>query len=157
MAADAVFTTLEACVEQVEQWVSPPSSGAHTPPILPDREQEQLAVLRALGLASARDRRFDEVSRKVAQHFDAAGEVLVSENVAEDERFANDPLVLEKGIRFYAGAPLRTPSGLIIGSLSVIDTQPREFSDADRQSLQKRADELVAELEGRAKAGLGNA
>jgi GAF domain-containing protein len=195
MAADAVFTTLEACVDQVDEWVSRPRSSAETPRILPDAQQEQLAALRDLGLASARDRRFDEVSRKVAQAFDApialvsladevhqprheatdtdldphaaaqpahesldahvvaAGEVLVSEDVTEDERFADDPLVLEKGIRFYAGAPLRTSSGLIIGSLCVIDTKPREFLDADRLRLQSMADELMAEVERRAIAG----
>jgi len=73
--------------------------------------------------------------------------VLVSEDVTEDPRFADDPLVLEKGIRFYAGAPLRTRSGLVVGSLSVIDTQPRQFSETDRQRLQTMADELMVDLE----------
>ena len=71
MAADAVFTTLEACVGQVDEWVSRPRSSAETPRILPDAQQEQLAAVRDLGLASARDRRFDEISRKVAQAFEA--------------------------------------------------------------------------------------
>jgi GAF domain-containing protein len=196
MAADAVFTSLEACVDQVDAWVSRPTSPGRTPPVLPDTEQEQLAALHDLGLASARGRQFDEVSRKVAQAFDApialvslvdnvhrtlpdatgqhhetqaagrdpheesldahvvaANEVLVSEDVAEDPRFADDPLVLEKGIRFYAGAPLRTSSGLVIGSLCVIDTQPREFPEPDRQRLQEMADELMAQIERRSTEG----
>jgi predicted PurR-regulated permease PerM len=79
-------------------------------------------------------------------------EVLVAEDVTKDPRFADNPLVLEKGIRFYAGAPLRTAAGLVLGSLCVIDTQPRPFSEADRTRLQAMADELIAGLEGPADA-----
>ncbi|WP_081928994.1 AI-2E family transporter [Microvirga sp. BSC39] len=83
----------------------------------------------------------------VCGHVVASDEVIVSEDVTEDPRFANNPLVLEKGIRFYAGAPLRTSAGLALGSLCVIDMEPREFSDADRVRLQQMADDLMAELE----------
>jgi GAF domain-containing protein len=77
----------------------------------------------------------------------AEDDILVAEDVAKDDRFADNPLVLEKGIRFYAGAPLRNSSGLVLGSLCVIDTKPREFSESDRSRLQKMADELMADLE----------
>jgi predicted PurR-regulated permease PerM len=80
-------------------------------------------------------------------------EVLVAEDVTKDPRFADNPLVLEKGIRFYAGAPLRTAAGLVLGSLCVIDTQPRAFSDEDRARLQAMADELIAGLEQASPAG----
>ncbi|MBJ6126056.1 AI-2E family transporter [Microvirga splendida] len=83
----------------------------------------------------------------VCGHVVATDEVIVSEDVTKDPRFTNNPLVLEKGIRFYAGAPLRTSSGLALGSLCVIDMQPREFSDADRVRLQEMADSLMAQLE----------
>jgi predicted PurR-regulated permease PerM len=192
MAADAVFASLEGCVNQVEAWSTIPSSPAGPPPVAVDTEQEQLSALHRLGLASARERRFDDVSREVAQAFDApivlvafvdevhrtqleapgqppdsqaagrapheetldahviaADDVLVSEDVTEDPRFADDPLVLEKGIRFYAGAPLRTSAGVVIGSLSVIDTKPREFPEANRHRLQQMADELMARIERR--------
>ena len=71
MAADAVFASLEACIDQVDAWVSRPPSSAGTPSVHPGTEQEQLAALHDLGLASASGRRFDEVSRKVAQAFGA--------------------------------------------------------------------------------------
>ena len=83
----------------------------------------------------------------VGGHVLAADNVLVAEDVTKDPRFADNPLVLEKGIRFYAGAPLRTSSGLVLGSLCVIDTKPRPFSAADRGRLQEMADQLMSELE----------
>jgi GAF domain-containing protein len=83
----------------------------------------------------------------VCGHVVATDEVVVSEDVTKDPRFTNNPLVLEKGIRFYAGAPLRTSSGLALGSLCIIDMEPREFSDEDRVRLQQMADDLMAELE----------
>jgi predicted PurR-regulated permease PerM/GAF domain-containing protein len=83
----------------------------------------------------------------VCGHVMAADEVVVSEDVTKDPRFTDNPLVLEKGIRFYAGAPLRSSSGLVLGSLCVIDMEPRAFSDGDRIQLQQLADGLMAELE----------
>ncbi|MGF9757353.1 AI-2E family transporter [Microvirga sp. 0TCS3.31] len=83
----------------------------------------------------------------VCGHVVASDEVVVSEDVTKDPRFANNPLVLEKGIRFYAGAPLRTSAGVALGSLCVIDMEPREFSDDDRVRLQQMADDLMVELE----------
>ncbi len=196
MAADAVFASLAACVDQVNAWVSRPTSPGETPPVRPDTEQAQIAALHDLGLTTPRARQFDEVSKKVAQAFDApialvslvdevhrphpgaleahqdsqateqasredsldahvvaANEVLVSEDVTKDARFDDDPLVLEKGIRFYAGAPLRTSSGLVVGCLCVIDTRPREFPEADRQRLQDMADALMIQVEDRVTAG----
>jgi len=50
-------------------------------------------------------------------------------------------------IRFYAGAPLVTGHGHALGSLCVIDTEPRTLSDDDRQTLQTLAQVVVDELE----------
>ena len=69
------------------------------------------------------------------------------EDVARDTRFANNPFLVENGIRFYAGAPLRTSSGHAIGSLCVIDTAPRKFGDQDRKVLRRIADDLMVKVE----------
>ena len=54
---------------------------------------------------------------------------LIVENAPEDPRFADNPLVTEEPkIRFYAGAPLHTTDGYRIGTLCLIDKQPRHFS-----------------------------
>ena len=76
--------------------------------------------------------------------------MLVVEDIAKDERFANNPFLLEKGIRFYAGAPLRTSSNCVLGSLCVIDTKPRSFGEKDRKLLQIIADELMSKVEAQA-------
>ena len=47
-----------------------------------------------------------------------------------------NPLVAGKfGLRFYAGAPLKTASGFNIGTVCVIDKEPREFSSIDEELL----------------------
>lgn len=79
----------------------------------------------------------------------AADDALVSEDVTEDARFADDPRVLEKGIRFYAGAPLRTSSGQVVGCLSLVDTQPRKLPEQDRLRLQDMANGLMVDFNSR--------
>lgn len=73
-----------------------------------------------------------------------------------DPRFAGNPLVTgEPGIRFYAGAPLVTADGQPIGTVCVIDREPRALSAPERKALQSLARQVVAQLELRqAMAGL---
>ncbi|MFC7207771.1 GAF domain-containing protein [Comamonas endophytica] len=66
--------------------------------------------------------------------------VLVVEDALTDPRFADSLLVTgDPGIRFYAGVPLHLPSGHALGSLCVIDTQPRKLNDQEIQLLQDLA------------------
>lgn len=56
-------------------------------------------------------------------------DALVVPDTSADPRFRDNPLVLEPPhIRFYAGVPLTLNSGLRIGTLCVIDHQPRQLS-----------------------------
>ncbi len=67
-----------------------------------------------------------------------------------DDRFAHHPLVVAgPRIRFYAGAPLITPSGHVIGTLCVMDHVPRSLSPTQRGILRVLAQSIVGELERR--------
>lgn len=80
-------------------------------------------------------------------------QTLVVEDATEDSRFADNPLVTgEAGIRFYAGAPLVTPNGTAVGTLCVIDTEPRSPTDGQIQQLERLAATVVDELELRREA-----
>ena len=76
-------------------------------------------------------------------------QVLVVNDASADERFSENPIVTgEFHIRFYAGAPLITPTGHRIGTVCVFDTQPREnFDEADKAKLKDLAAIVTDHLE----------
>jgi GAF domain-containing protein len=58
-----------------------------------------------------------------------------------------NPLVAgEFGLRFYAGAPIITPEGYHIGTVCVVDKQPRSFSEEDKKLLKQFADNAMSLL-----------
>ncbi|WP_372876990.1 response regulator [Pseudomonas sp.] len=62
----------------------------------------------------------------------------------EDPRFANNPLVTgAPHIRFYAGIPLTTRRGHNLGTLCVIDRQPRQLTTAQRDGLRRLGRQVV--------------
>lgn len=65
-----------------------------------------------------------------------SNEPLVIPDASKDPVFKHNALVNgEPNIRFYAGIPLITPTGHRLGSLCVIDTRPREISEAQLRQL----------------------
>lgn len=73
-------------------------------------------------------------------------ERMVVEDAAEDDRFTNNPIVTEQGVRFYAGVPLRTEEGYQIGTLCVLGTEPHSPTDAELRQLSDLAAVLEDEL-----------
>jgi signal transduction histidine kinase len=66
----------------------------------------------------------------------------------EDHRFIDNPLVLDDpSIRFYAGAPLLSPSGHAIGTLCVISDKPKKLNSHQRKTLEILGREVISQLE----------
>lgn len=64
------------------------------------------------------------------------GQLMQVPDATQDPRFLGNPLVTgEAGIRFYAGMPLVTPGGAPIGTVCVIDHQPRVLSETQKAGL----------------------
>jgi diguanylate cyclase (GGDEF)-like protein len=64
-----------------------------------------------------------------------------------DPRFVDNPLVLgAPEIRFYAGAPISGPGGSKLGTLCIIDREPRVLSPDDEASLRDLADMVEREI-----------
>jgi len=77
-------------------------------------------------------------------------DLLEIEDASRDPRFAANPLVTgAPGIRFYAGAPLNLLDGTCVGSLCVIDHQPRRLDSTQREILLHLAASAARALEGR--------
>jgi diguanylate cyclase (GGDEF)-like protein len=79
-----------------------------------------------------------ETSRDISfcGHAILEDKVFCIPDTLEDERFADNPLVLnDPKIRFYAGCPISAPNGHKLGTLCIIDQKPRIFHEEDAQTL----------------------
>jgi isoamylase len=74
--------------------------------------------------------------------------VMEVADTLEDQRFAHNPYVVgPPHIRYYAGAPLVTPSGHAIGALCVVDKKPRRLTEQQLSGLELLARQVVGQLE----------
>lgn len=106
-----------------------------------DRENQW--CLSSQGLALDRASREVSFCARAIQKKD----VMIVPDARNDERFADNPLVTgEPHIRFYAGAPLTAPSGYRLGTLCLIDDEPRSFSEDDCVTLTDLAGVVMDEL-----------
>jgi signal transduction histidine kinase len=73
---------------------------------------------------------------------------LEIEDTTKDPRFDCNPLVTgEPHVRFYAGALLRTPDGLPLGTVCVLDDKPRVLSAEQRDVLAALARQVMSQME----------
>ena len=91
-----------------------------------------------------------QTSRDVAfcAHAILQNEPFIVRDATKDRRFADNALVTgEPHIRFYAGIPLINAEGLALGTLCVVDHQPRRLSAAQQKALQALSRQVMALLE----------
>jgi signal transduction histidine kinase len=70
------------------------------------------------------------------------------EDVSKDPRFDANPLVTDNPhVRFYAGALLRTPDGLPLGTVCVLDDKPRVLTPEQRDVLAALARQVMSQME----------
>ena len=77
-------------------------------------------------------------------------DMLIVPDTTLDDRFACNPLVaVDGGLRFYAGALLKTPDGTPIGTVCVLDrkARPHGITDQERLTLEVMAQQVMTQLE----------
>lgn len=85
-------------------------------------------------------------------HAILGNDVFVVRDAKSDLRFAGNPLVQGAPyVRFYAGAPLRSPNGYNLGTLCIMDQKPRDLSSEEREVLAGLSKLVIDELELRLK------
>jgi hypothetical protein len=101
------------------------------------------------------DRRETPRGISFCTHAIESGGVMVVENATQDARFADNPLVTgAEHVRFYAGAPLWTPGGYALGTLCLLDAQPRSLDTDKEARLRDFAAMAMSELEQRRRAAV---
>ncbi|WP_419999623.1 GAF domain-containing protein [Streptomyces boninensis] len=79
---------------------------------------------------------------------------LVLEDVCDYPRFAGNPVVDEIGIRSYLGAPLIDRTGMALGTICVVDTEPRPWGRAGLATIKSLAAELIEQIHRREDGGI---
>jgi diguanylate cyclase len=75
-------------------------------------------------------------------------DLLIVPDATQDARFIGNPLVTgAPHIQFYAGAPMTTAGGLVMGMVCVTDRQPRTLRPEQEEALRRLARQAVAQLE----------
>jgi serine/threonine protein kinase len=75
------------------------------------------------------------------------GPWIVSDAPLDPRALANPLVAGEFGLKFYAGIPLRTPEGYNLGTLCVLDFEPRSFTAEDVRTLEDLAAIVMNDLE----------
>src|SRR3954454_2304295 len=91
-------------------------------------------------------RRGTPLSHSFCQHAVASGEPLVIED-ARDHPLVHDNLAIrDLDVIAYAGVPLVTSDGAVLGRFCAIDSQPRSWSDADMAFVREMAASAMTEI-----------
>lgn len=88
------------------------------------------------------------IDRSICAHALLEHSFLEISDTRNDPRTASNPLVTgDPHVRFYAGALLRTPDGLPLGTVCVLDTEPRQLTPQQREVLAALARQVMSQME----------
>ena len=76
-------------------------------------------------------------------------EAFVVDDATEHEYHRTNPLVTQDGVRCYAGVPLISSRGFVLGNLCVVGLEERTFTPAEMETLHELAREAVRRIEAR--------
>jgi GAF domain-containing protein len=92
------------------------------------------------------------LSRTICRHVVSSGTPLVVADAREDPRLRGNPGVVENGIIAYLGVPLVDAAEHTLGTLCVIDSRPRQWSDAEVETVRELARTVMSTIVLRASA-----
>ena len=122
-------------------------AGLHLPDVLPAVVVKPDGSVPVLGRELSRDHGF-------CPHVVVRRKALVLEDVRDYPRFAGNAVVDDFGVRSYLGAPLIDSTGMALGTVCVVDVEPRAWGKSGLETIKASARELVARLERREADGL---
>jgi hypothetical protein len=91
-----------------------------------------------------RSTRKSSLYHSFCQHAVALKDLFLVEDAREHPFVKDNPAIQDMGVVAYMGVPLITPDGHAIGTLSVIDSKPREWNAGQVEMLQSLAAAVMA-------------
>ena len=90
--------------------------------------------------------RVTPISYSFCKHVIASGEVLAIEDTRDHPVVGDNPAIYEHNAVSYLGIPLTIADNLHLGSLCVIDHEPRNWSEQDIETLRVLTESLISEI-----------
>src|SRR3954468_2267991 len=87
------------------------------------------------------------LTHSFCQHAVPTGEPLVIEDARETPLVRDNLAIPDLDVIAYAGVPLKTSDGAVLGTFCAIDHQPRAWSDADLAFVREMAQSAMTEIE----------
>ena len=100
----------------------------------------------AEGASAAAEETDVERRLSLCGHVVADGHTMVVPDIARDQRFAHNPVLRDRALRFYAGAPLVDAAGFKMGTLCLMDVAPRTLNKREVRLLEAMAADLMTLL-----------
>lgn len=141
-AAEAAF---DRFTKLAARWLAAPTALIS----LVDDQRQFFKSAVGLGEPLASDRG-TPLSHSFCQYAVTTGEALVVEDARDHPLLSQSPAVTELAVVAYAGVPLVTSNEQVLGTLCVVDTQPRPWNDAQLDVLRELAALTMSQVELRA-------